>query len=108
MIDSATVSGSVGGNVEVVVGFWTLLGVTVIGITVVGGIVVAVVTVTIVEVALGGCGAAVVGLFVVGGNVKDVDDELVDGGSVVVSSGRVVRGWGEGCRSSSGRCTGRR
>lgn len=95
VIDSATVSGSVGGNVEVVVGFWTLLGVAVVGVAVVGGIVVTVVTVTVlVEVVLGGCVAVVVGLFVVGGNVKDVDEEVVDGRDVVVSTGRVVRGGG--------------
>lgn len=95
VIDSATVSGSAGGNVEVVVGFWTLLGVAVIGMAVVGGIVVTVVAVTVlVEVVLGGCVAVVVGLFVVGGNVKDVDEEVVDGRGVVVSAGRVVKGGG--------------
>ena len=96
VIDSATVSGSVGGNVEVVVGFWRLLGVAVVGMAVVVGVMVTVVAVTVLVVVefLGGCVAVVVGLFVVGGDVEDVDEEVVDGRDVVETAGRVVRGGG--------------
>ena len=96
VIDSETVSRGVGGNVEVVVGFWRLLGVAVVGVAVVVGVVVTVVAVTVLVVVefLGGCVAVVVGLFVVGGDVEDVDEEVAGGRDVVETAGRVVRGGG--------------